>query len=260
MSKFHVTLFSLILFASGLLGGAISGFFMQAMALGSPVSEKLVAKRFELVDENGNVRGGLSFAEDGPVVFFNDKEGVVRAYLGVNNTGPVLAFRGSKSEPQLVANANSKGEATLGFFAGHKSHRLILSYLPTRGPVLSLFDENNTPKVFIGVGSGKPTITLLENGKRPAIAMLAGKDRGSLLGIWDSQGKPQALMGLINDVPMLYLYQKYQTGMLFRTTSEGKPGLALLDNGAIVWSAAGGAAPTAPDASGLEDIMREVMR
>ncbi|RJX29944.1 MAG: hypothetical protein C4525_13790 [Desulfarculus sp.] len=136
----------------------------------------------------------------------------------------------------------------------------MISYLHGRGPMLGMFDEQRVGKLLVALMKDNPAIILLDKAKKPAISMLAGKDRGSLFGIWDSQGKPQALMGLINDMPMLYLYQKYQTGMLFRTTSEGKPGLALLDNGAIVWSAAGGAAPTAPDASGLEDIMREVMR
>lgn len=110
------------------------------------------------------------------------------------------------------------------------------------------------------INNGNPSITLLEKNKKPAIAMLNTKGKGSLLGVWNSQGKPRISMGLLNDTPNLFLYQQYRTGLLFNMQAGGRPALALMQDGSPIWSATGAAPPPAPDMSGLDDIMRDVLR
>ncbi|MEW5911793.1 MAG: hypothetical protein AB1814_04510 [Thermodesulfobacteriota bacterium] len=261
MKKSQFLIVVILAVMSGLIGGAFSGRILNSKAEDSKYPQRIIAHSFYLVDKNGKPRAGMGFDEgEFPTLFVKDKNGRTSAFLAHGPEGPMIIMCNANGETAIFLKADCDGHSMIGLMKERKKPRLVLSYSPGKGPGVSLFDENDTCKVMATILNNNPSIGLLGKDNQPAIGMFSKPGAGSTFGIWDSQGKTQAMLGLIDDKPMLYLYQKYQTGMLFRTTSAGKPGLALLDNGSIVWSAAGGATPAPPDASGLDDIMRDVMR
>ncbi len=147
MAKKHYgTILGLTILA-GLAGGVI---VRQLFASTSAFAQKLCpqaaviqAKRFELLDENGQRRAVLGFADDrAPALALFDKEGHLRAELGLRpDGGPKVLFWDGKT----------------------KVPRVGLALLPTGSPSLELADQAGNLRIVFGLGTnGEPVLGLFD--------------------------------------------------------------------------------------------------
>lgn len=94
------------------------------------------AHRFELVDRQGRIRGGLGFARDGsPALALFDAEGRphARAELGLRRDGPSLALTDSRGAVRLLARCTE--EMTALFINDAKGRTRLLLGLDPKGIV-----------------------------------------------------------------------------------------------------------------------------
>lgn len=257
--KFKVFAIILIIL-SGFLGGIFSGTVFKGLADTAARDKEIIARSIHIIDKNGVRRAGITLENNFPAFYLNDIKGKNRAYIAIGPKGPLLVFKDEGEAIKLFLEAADNGSSTLGFLSGDKNPRIMLSYEPERGPAMGLFDENNKGKALISVLDGKPSFALLRENKKPVMAMINYPGEGSVFGIWDPAGKPKISLGLLNNKSGLFIYGKNRTGLYFRNHAGQSPYLGLLENGSPIWTATGTAPPPAPDMSGLDDIMRDVLR
>ena len=106
------------------------------------------------------------------------------------------------------------------------------------------------------VDHGKPSMTLLQGDKKPAISLLSDPSKGAMLAAWNSQGQHRLSLGLMHDKPILFAYRPDDTGLLFNIQRDGRPALGLLTEGRPEWSATG----AVPQMPALDGILDQVLR
>jgi len=129
-----------------LVVAAVAVAYVAGKAKAVPVQEVVRAKRFELVDAKGAVRGVISMGEDArsPGVAFLDAKGKRRAELTTKSDGSSLLALHDKS----------------GWV------RLTLTQLTEGTAFLTLHDEENRIRVLLEVASdGNPTLVMLDKEK-----------------------------------------------------------------------------------------------
>jgi len=261
MFRLHTLVLIIVCFLAGMGGNYFSNIVFAKQDSTNLIKEHIIARSIVIVDNKNQPRAGLGFDPDGfPVIFIKDEKGKVRVVLGCAATGPILFLTDPKESTNLFLRTSDNGLSSIGIVkSGELNPRLMMAYSPDQGPSLGLFDENNIGKAIISVTDGNPSVTLLDQDKKPAIAMISKKGKGSLLGVWNSQNEPRISLGLLDDKPTFFMYEKYQTGLLFNMQSGGKPALALMDGGSPIWSATG-AVPSAPKLPPMDDMLHEITR
>jgi hypothetical protein len=90
----------------------VSLFFLMGQAEGVP--EEITAKKFLLVDDEGNYRGVLNVTEHGPIFALLDAGGTYRASLGIGEAATLAIYddqmnvRALLSEKLELKNAKGK--------------------------------------------------------------------------------------------------------------------------------------------------------
>ncbi len=166
-----------------LMGVAATFVVTVGMARTENVPDVLRAHRFELVDENDNVRGVLQVTEDGSRFRLLDENCKVRAGLSVDKDGPRLD----------LLNESEKIRATLD--------------VDTLGPALALRDENGKMRVILDVDKVGSCLDLRDEDGRPQALLSVDRKLGSHLLLAAGNAKMKALLSVKNDFgPGLALY------------------------------------------------------
>ena len=258
MRKLNLAAVIFILIISGMAGGALVNLFFQNSVYANSGPGDIVAKSVTIVDKQGNPRAGIGFAKGEPVIYLRDRKGAFRISLALAFEGPQLVFRDGANKMQLFLKSRTDGVSLLGLTSKGGKPRLTIAYNPHQGPAIGLYDEDNVGRAVVSVTRGTPSVTLLNEDKKPAIAMTSKKGKGALLALWNNNHDPGISLGLLNSQPTFFMYRPQRTGLLFNLAG-GRPALALMNNGAPVWSATGDI-PTAPDMPLTDDLMRELLR
>jgi len=257
MKAIHIIAIIFISFMAGMFGGAFSERVFANPKADEKIPEQIIAHGFYLADKDNKPRAGMSFDAGGnPVVYVRDKSGTMRGYLVGFQSGPMLALTDEKGNESITMGAYNDGASAIGIMAANNKPRIAISYAPGQRGGFALFDDENVGKALMVVDHGSPSITLMHGDKKPAISLLADRQKGAMLAAWNSQGRHRLSLGLMHDKPLLFAYNPDDTGLLFNTQRDGRPALGLLSDGRVVWSATG-AAPQMPAMDGiLDQILR----
>ena len=260
MKTLKISLIVFVSFISSMFAHFLFGKIAPTQASPPGYPDKIVAHSIHIVDENNRSRAGIGFdKQKNPVLFVKDENGKIRAYLACTAKGPLFGMDDGRGNTMLFMEASNDGSTSLGLMnRDHHRPRLAMAYSPNQGPSLGLFDEDNVGRAVVSVTRGTPSVTLLNEDKKPAIAMTSKKGKGALLALWNNNHDPGISLGLLNNQPTFFMYRPQRTGLLFNLAG-GRPALALMNNGTPVWSATGDI-PAAPDMPLTDDLMRELLR
>ncbi len=164
---------------------ALLGLVLIIWATGEGAADEVRAKRFVLVDSNGNERATLSEESGGEVsLVFMDKGGKVRAGLGVGADGlPELTLYDANQKKLVRLRTHSRGGSHLELYATDiKGHAFI--GMVGDGPFVDLVEKDGISLSLYGHGLG-----LLDK-KYKAFVALGPKPNGQpALTFIDKKGK-----------------------------------------------------------------------
>ena len=189
--RIRVTAMLMAAMAAGYIGGLMSQASTKAATRGtkSTISETVKAKRFELVDAEGNARGMFYITSHGdPGLVLNDSAGNARAGVGIYKGEPGLELDDSAGNA-LGMFTLSKGEPCLEVCDARGTERGEFGMVKGE-PKLSLLDSaGNERGVFVTV-NGEPRLDLCDAAGRPQAALLGrGPEGSSGLGLFDPAGE-----------------------------------------------------------------------
>ncbi len=173
---------------AGLIGGAVSNWvFMarSAVAEGVPTAEEVVlAKRFILADEKGNIRSiwGVTPGDDEVALMFLDKDGKVRVNMGTRSgsAGLIVGDKNEKSRAIMSVNPNGDPMLTLSGKNGVEKIDLFQSTIfPGMGLIFT--DKNEKQRVSIRVNSSGTSILSLDKSGKQLANILVDSDGASLV-------------------------------------------------------------------------------
>ena len=128
--------------AALLLGGAV----LLGQAAPEEIPEVMKARRFEVVDKNGEFRAGLGASVDGGTMVFADKTGAFRADLDFAQDGAVV-----------LSLRNEKGKTRTSFFVGNNKPGLVLYDDAGKVRAMLSLGGNGSPGLRFFDGTGKKT-------------------------------------------------------------------------------------------------------
>jgi hypothetical protein len=170
-----------------------------------PVQDSVRARRFELVDERGNVRAVLGTqndsgapgflvsdsagrprialhvsAEDTPAFDLLDASGAPRVHVALDAEGaPVVTLFGPTERPaQALLGVGSDGSAHLRLVQPDGRTRLFFSLQPDGTPYFSLMDPEGRPKLSLALPGGNPALLMLDAEGRPRAVMSVTREDG----------------------------------------------------------------------------------
>ena len=183
------------------------------------VPEKVTARRFELVDENGKVQAVLGVANDSPFLNLSDKNGKLRVGLGVTmGMVPSLSLFDDNGNPRAGLMV-IKDSSILNLSDANGHVRANLGTTKNGGNVL-LMDENGKVRASLAGGTNPAVQLSDENGRvRAGLIVRNGGFRPGFLGpglqLFDANGKARAGLGVNRDGPFLGLSD--ENGQVFRS-------------------------------------------
>ncbi len=160
------------------------------------MTEEVVrAKRFELIDDNEDIRGGMEVTE----------RGTVRMYLGLSNQSPGVEL-----------DVEENGTANIILRDERERVRSRLSYRSLEaeagpGSVGLLFSDGNKDRAQLGVDPvlENPTMAMYDHEGNEMVSIAVTRTSGTALTISDKQGRPRAALVLTPDgIPRLVLLDK----------------------------------------------------
>ena len=154
-----------MLMAIGLVGAvaiSVAGFGTARAVAGS---ERIVAKAFELRNEDGVPHGTWKIQDNGSAVLtLNDRNGIDRVRLSVLESGaPGLALADAKGRARVVVSLLPDLTGTLAFADEDGNTRAVLGLGPDGSATLVFADPAGETRIGLGVGpDGRPSFTMLD--------------------------------------------------------------------------------------------------
>jgi hypothetical protein len=147
-----------LLFACGLVAGAIMGQALLSNALAVPQGEakEISCRMLKIVGPTGKAMVVIGYDEDGGLVDISGQDGNRRAILGVGAMkGPgYLAITGSNQKPQVYIDADSDGGA-FKIFGSDGNQRVFLGVAPqVGGGLLNLMDTSKKVRMLLEGADG----------------------------------------------------------------------------------------------------------
>ena len=135
------------------------------------------ATRFELVDDQGHVRGGMGFTDQGePAIFLVDDIGGglrLRADMVLHEDGPSLALMDPRGKGELTMRVSDDGAIGINFSDQSGRSRMVFGLDDKVVPIAAIFDKRGKTIRFAKHGWKVPTTRAVE--KRLAPLAAAGK-------------------------------------------------------------------------------------
>jgi hypothetical protein len=209
--------------------GLLAGFLGSRLAA-PPAAAVLRAQHFQLVDQNGRVRGQLGvgpqglarlalFAQNGamPLVSLtadpqgganltlDDSQGQTAIVLTTEPQGPRWVALYYQGKPRLGLEVRNQGEPAVNLY--NQDHRRISLGLTNQGnPHLALYGQAGKAALdLISRQDGDRNLTISGEDGMPRLVLGLNKDQKAALGLFDRQGKTRvALM----DEPSLFFLKK----------------------------------------------------
>jgi len=226
-----------LMLLSGFAGGIFSNIFLLQWAQATNKTEKeITAQAFNLVDEHGKFRGGLTFSRDGcPTVGFVDESGNAAAYFSLASDGPIIAFHDNKNRIRLSLGLDSEGNPGLFFADDRKKPKMGIAVNNNGDPCIVLYDHDNTGRLIMNVHNKAPQIGFIEGMKSVDFALTTRTDGQGGLVMQNKHG--QIVLGMYNNAPVLSLKKSDGTESITGFFPTGQPFTGLRENGKTIWIA-----------------------
>jgi hypothetical protein len=220
----RMILISVIISAAlGLLAGFLGG------RLAAPTAAAILqAERFQLVDQNGRVRGQLGvgpqgvarlalFGQDsamplvslaadpqgGANLTLDDHQGQTAMVLTTEPQGPRWVALYYQGKPRLGLEVHNQGEPTVNLY--DQDHRLISLGLTSQGdPHLTFYGQADQAALdLVSRKDGDRNLTISGTNGMPRLVLGLKKDQKAALGLFDRQGKTR--VALMDEPSLLFL-------------------------------------------------------
>jgi hypothetical protein len=253
-----------IAMAAGFAGGIIAGNISYTQASQQTNSQKeITAQAFHLVDKDGNHRGSFGFNQEGvPVLMFKNLNGSVPAYLGVYKGKPTMVFCNENGQMRLAIALASDGHPLIHFRNQDGSASMALQMKDARTKGIAFLDSSKKPRIFFGLTGDKPSLTFVDQNKRIRMAISENENHEVKMIIPGQDGKAEVALGQFRGQPGLLINKGHKTGMIVGYLPDGRPVLALNENGAPIFTAPEGA-PHLDDIGqdiDFDDVIRDVLQ
>ena len=153
------------------------------------VQEVVRAKRFELVDDDGAVRGEMSVGSDGPILALLNRNGMEQWGASVSDRGSDLYLSDRAGESRLSVSVNADGTPDLVMYDQNRKLSLLV-YLDDDGtPNLTMSDQNGNSRLSVSLyDDGTPNLTMSDqNGVLRLAVWVYGSGTPSV-DLWDENG------------------------------------------------------------------------
>ena len=222
---------------SGFAGGIFSDRFLPTKAQATNDNQnKVTAQAFHLVDEKGNLRGGLGFSKDGhPAVLFNNPSGKPMAYFGVVNSTPIIEFMDEEGKGRLSLSLGQNGSPHIFFTDDNNKPKMVLAINRNREAGITLHDNENVARMAFLVQGKEPRIAFIEGKKAVDMLLTTRPDGQGGMVMQNKHG--QIILGMYNDAPVLMLKKGDKTESMSGFTPAGEPFFALRKDGKTAWVA-----------------------
>ncbi|HZO80230.1 MAG TPA: hypothetical protein VFB33_00925 [Candidatus Binataceae bacterium] len=158
---------------AGAIGGALSARLWpaprSAMAAGPQALAGITARRFEVMDEQGNARARLFVSPDGLAqLAMYDQQGIERAALAVSREGTtLLQMSGDDGKPRLAANVVMRGgPAAFTLFNPDGSDAAAITMSKDERALL-LADGSGKARVRLDLEAGAAALTFYDKDGKP---------------------------------------------------------------------------------------------
>lgn len=200
--------------------GLLAGFLGGRLAA-PPVAAVLQAQRFQLVDQNGRVRGQLGVGPQGVArlaLFGQDGAAPLVNLTADPQRGANLTLDDNKGQTAVVLTTEPQGPRWVALYYQGKP-RLGLEVQNQGEPAVNLYDQDNR-LISLGLtNQGDPHLTFYGEADQAALDLISRKDGDRNLTISGTNGMPRVVLGLKKD-------QKAALGLFDR---QGKTRVALMD-------------------------------
>jgi len=171
------------------------------------VEEEMRAKRFVVVDENGETRVVLAATDDRSFLSLSDNKGRERLSLCVTGDGTGLYFN-DKAGTNMINLSESGGV-----------------------PALFFGDEYGRERVGLGVTKKGPSLQLRDAGGKIRVGTTVSKGDVSGFAFSDNEGKGRVFLGVEESIPRLTFFDKAGKGLIGLGVDDDGPGIGLSDKG-----------------------------
>lgn len=139
-----------------------------ALGMEQGPADKVRARRFEVLDDAGNVRaalGVLGVKSPGSGLLLLDKQGKPRVTLKAqDDDNSTLSFLDTKGKPRIILKTSTDGSVLITLADKTGRPRTILTSSKTDNPSLCLTGPKGEPRAFLYVDtSGKPILLYFDD-------------------------------------------------------------------------------------------------
>jgi hypothetical protein len=168
------------------------------------------AERYELLGGDGKVVALLTTEADGQ---------------------SSLAFLDKNAIPRLRVGLDRSGLPAISLTSATKAVRMRLSLDGADAmPELSLYDEDGATAIQIEVTPAFDARVTVGAVKRSHLQLIASKQHGPSIGVWDQMGNPRLSFRLLEDQPVISLYDANRTvRSMWSTNEDGSVSFSMFD-------------------------------
>lgn len=157
--------------------------------MGSP--QTVVAERFLLRDRDGVVRAALGVNDQGEVALaLFDGRGEARADIGVTQDGlPRVELFGSHGHTRALMNVDENDTPSLALYDRAKAR--IVATLVEDCPMIALCDRDSRRQITLAVQDGAAQQVFERGPQDPIVAVGIGADRSAGFSVYDGAHQPR---------------------------------------------------------------------
>ncbi len=160
----------------------------MTMENGEHIPDVVRAKRFELVDDDGNPRAALGFvshdeSEEMPFMALLDKEGSAKMILWLAEDGTSNIKLMGKEDSAISLRLDKDGNSGLSFQREGNVPNLLMN-LNENGPDLTLYGKDSSDILSVSIGDNGTALALYGKGKT-VLAVRLDKDNNPNIGVFN---------------------------------------------------------------------------
>ena len=197
----------------------------------------VAVNELQLLDADGNVRAGLKFDVNGnPAIFFTDKQGKLKALLGVAKGDALLSFRDNNGRPRLglSISKNQSPGIVLNYMNGNNA--IVMGPNTNSGNSVALYAADGKPGMLLAISKNQPRIGMFDKNERLRVMFGMNPGNSSVLAFLDENAYPALAMGHLLGTPMFRLQRPDKTGIFASYAPDNNVILSMQKEGRFTWS------------------------
>lgn len=212
----------LVLFLSGIIGGAVSHRFTTSVASASHSGQHLEASLIKITDGTGRVRGMFGIVDSKPQLKLIDEAGRERFIASVDGNGVGITLNTPAGKPSINLTSGNDYNSFVAI-NNNTGAPTIVSGVKDGAPMTVYLDHQSKPKITIGVASnGNVSLTMYGQagrigsdlgivGKEPHLYLVGANDKSKvaiqmnngldpLVGLFDNNGVARSILAISDQI------------------------------------------------------------